>query len=253
MKALEGRRALICGATQGIGNAIARAFAKEGAEVVALARSEDRLQTLNSEIKGDVLVADLDDRASLKIKVQGYLQSKGPIHILVNNSSGPPPGLLLEATEDQFLSAFSRHVLASHLLMQLCLPGMQSSGFGRIINIVSTSVREPIPNLGVSNTIRGATASWAKTLAGELPPGVTINNILPGFTNTPRLATLKKSLTTAHGSPEAVEKIWISHIPEGRIGKAEEIANAAVFLASPQAGYVRGVSLAVDGGRMRSI
>ncbi|HEX4925089.1 MAG TPA: SDR family oxidoreductase [Bdellovibrionales bacterium] len=253
---LNGRRALVCGASQGIGRAIAKAFSESGAEVILLARTREKLEELQRELaprKTIVLEADLDDHRQLEQKVKETIAA-GPIHILVNNAAGPAPGPILNAEADAFLTAFKRHIGAAQLLTRLLLPGMKSAGYGRIVNVISTSVREPIPNLGVSNTIRGAMASWAKTVAGELPPGVTINNILPGYTATPRLESLKKNTSDKRGiSTAEVEREWIQAIPEGRIARPEEIAWAATFLASPAAAYIRGVSLAVDGGRMKGM
>ncbi len=257
--ALHDRHALVCGASAGIGRAAALALARMGATITVLARREARLQDLASELLGagspraEILVADMDDRESLLPKVQGLL-SRSVVHILINNSGGPPPGRLLDAAEEDFLAAFGRHVLSAHLLVKAVLPGMKKAGWGRIINIISLSVREPIPNLGVSNTVRGAMASWAKSMAAEFPPGVTINNVLPGYTDTERLRTLKESIAAGRGvSAGLVESEWVSSIPEGRLGNPEELGSVIAFLASPAASYVRGASIPVDGGRLRCI
>jgi 3-oxoacyl-[acyl-carrier protein] reductase len=173
---------------------------------------------------------------------------------LINNSGGPPSGAIVDATPNDFEKAFRRHVLASQTLVQLILPGMMESNYGRVINVISTSVKEPITGLGVSNTIRGAMASWSKSYSNELPPNITINNVLPGFTNTERLGELKKTLSEQKGiSQEEVEKAWLSTVPEGRLGDPSELGNVIAFLASPAASFVRGVSLPVDGGRTGSI
>lgn len=257
---LTGRHALVCGASSGIGRATALALASRGARVTALARSLDKLKSLVEELRtaggegSGYLVADLDDRGGLERVIREHLAAEGQIKILVNNSGGPKGGPILHATEAEFEVAFGRHVLASHLLVRLVLPGMAEAGFGRIVNVISTSVREPIAGLGVSNTIRGAMASWAKTVSKELPPGVTINNVLPGYTATERLTSLKESTAQRTGrKPAEVEAEWLASIPEGRLAQPEEIAAAIAFLASPAASYVRGVSLAVDGGRLQSI
>ena len=257
---LAGRCALVCGASAGIGRATALALAAEGATVAVLARRADRLEALLPELlaagaeRAIAVVADLDDRDGLIVQLQGLLADVGVVNILINNTGGPPAGPLLEATEEAFLTAFSRHILASHRMVQLLVPGMLASGYGRIINVVSTSVREPIPNLGVSNTTRGAMASWAKSLSRELPPGITINNVLPGFTNTERLDGLRTAVAGRTGKTEdAVQAGWIAQVPEGRLIQPTETAQTIAFLASPAGGAIRGVSLAVDGGRLRSI
>ncbi len=259
-RTLNGRHALVCGASAGIGRAAAIAIAGLGASVTGLARSRDTLETLMPELenagspRARFLVADHDDRPRLRQAVEGLIQREGAVHVLINNSGGPAPGPILEAREEDFLGAFGRHLLANHLLVQLTLPGMRQADYGRIVNIISTSVREPLPGLGVSNTTRGAVASWAKTVAHELPPGITINNLLPGFTATDRLWSLRSKLAQQAGTSEdAVLAQWESKIPEGRVGRPEELGAVIAFLASPQASYLRGVSLAVDGGRMQSL
>lgn len=256
---LSGRHALICGASAGIGRATASEIATHGAHVTALARSKEPLLSLVTEItaaggSADLLVADLDDRELLCDAVSAVLAERGPIHILVNNSGGPPSGALLVATESDFIIPFGRHVLASHLLTQLVLPCMREAGFGRIINVISTSVLEPIPSLGVSNTIRVAMASWAKSMSRELPPGVTINNVLQGFTDTERLTVLGEAVARREGtSLEEVQSGWLADVPEGRLARPAEIAATVAFLASPSGAFIRGTSIPVDGWRLRSI
>jgi len=256
---LDGRHALVCGASAGIGRAAACALAELGAHVTALARSEDALLEVVAEIEagggsGDVLVADLDDRESLCDAIAALLAGSGPVHILVNNSGGPPSGPLLDATEADFIVPFGRHVLSSHLLTKMLLPGMVDAGYGRIVNVISTSVREPIPGLGVSNTVRGAMASWAKSMSRELPPGVTINNVLPGFTDTERLTQLGEAVAERSGtSLDEVREMWLADVPEARLAQPAEIAAAIAFLASPAGAFMRGTSMPVDGGRLRSI
>ena len=254
------RHALVCGASAGIGRATAMALAGQGVKVTALARSRDALETLMPELeragspRARFLVADHEDRPRLKTAVEGLIHREGPVQVLINNSGGPPPGPILEAREEDFLRAFGRHLLANHLLVQLTVDGMRRSGYGRVVNVISVSVREPLPGLGVSNTIRGAVASWAKTLSRELPPQITVNNLLPGFTATERLMSLKKQLAEQSGiSEDEIEARWRNMIPEGRVGRPEELGAVIAFLASPAASYVRGVSLPVDGGRLSGI
>lgn len=245
--ALAGRNALVCGASAGIGRAIACGLRDAGARVWGLARRGEEVARLGL---AGVVAHDLEDLDGLPRALEGL----PPIHVLVNNSGGPPAGPLLDARPADFERAFRRHVLASQRLVQLLLPGMVKENYGRIVNVISTSVREPLPGLGVSNTVRGAMASWAKTLAKELPAPVTINNLLPGYTDTERLAELKAALSARRGvPPEQVEREWLASVPLGRLGRPEEIAAVAVFLASPAASYVRGQSIAADGGRLGGI
>lgn len=250
----------MCGASAGIGRSTALALARRGAQVTALARRADRLEALLPELRAAgapqarAWVADLDDRAGLSAGITRLLAEHGPVHIVLNNTGGPAGGPLLDAAPEAFARAFARHVLSAHLLAQACVPGMAAAGYGRIVNVVSTSVYEPIPNLGVSNTIRGAMASWAKSLSRELPPGVTINNVLPGFTDTERLTSLAEGRAQRSGTTaDAVRTAWLAQVPEGRLAQPEETAAAVAFLCSPAAAYIRGVSLPVDGGRLRGI
>ena len=202
----------------------------------------------------NTLTCDLEDLDSLTISVTKEIEENGNFEILINNSGGPPSGPLIDATPHDFEKAFRRHVLASQTLVQLILPGMKTANYGRIINIISTSVKEPIPGLGVSNTIRGAMASWSKTMSKELPPSITINNVLPGFTNTERLTELKKTLSEQKGiSQEEVENAWLLTVPEGRLADPSELGKVVAFLSSPAASFVRGTSIPVDGGRTGSI
>ena len=260
---LTGRTALVCGASRGIGRATALGLAREGATVVLLARNHSGLAAVRAELSDrdgrghDLIEADLSRPEAAADAVHHWLQENPAVHILVNNAGGPPPGPILEARGDELVQAFATHVLSSQALAQLVVPGMREAGYGRIVNVVSTSVREPIRNLGVSNTIRAAVAGWAKTLSREVAPfGITVNNILPGYTRTDRLSSLVESRARAQGtSPAEVERALRAEIPAGRFAEPEELAAAIVclFLASPAAGYITGVSLPVDGGRIAAI
>lgn len=253
-------RALVCGASQGIGRAIAHALAQDGMNLTLLARSKRELEAVRAEILSkssvevDLVVCDLGILTEVEAVAQELLVRNGTYHVFINNAGGPPSGKILDAKPEDFEVAFRRLVLSAHLLVKAFLPGMVAAGFGRIVNIVSTSVREPIPNLGVSNTVRGATASWAKSLSNELPPGITINNILPGYTRTGRIESLKKNSAQSRGvTPEQIEKEWIEQTPERRLASPEETAGVVSFLCSGKAAFIRGVSLPVDGGRLKSI
>ncbi len=257
---LDGKHALVCGASAGIGRAGALALASLGAEVTALARRGEALEALVPELlaagapRARGLVADLERRAELGDTIGRLLAEHGPVHVLVNNTGGPPSGPLLEAEEEDFLVPIGRHLFASHLLVRALLPGMVEAGYGRIVNVISLSVREPIVGLGVSNTIRGAMASWSKTLAKELPACVTVNNVLPGYTDTGRLRSLQEQLAERGGTTlDAVAEGWIANTPARRLGRPDELGAAIAFLASPAAAFIRGVSLPVDGGRLNGI
>jgi len=252
------KKAFVCGSTQGIGRAAAVELANLGASVVLLARNEDSLKQVKDELnqsqnqRHDFIVADFSKPDELKNKVGKYLENNDqPIHILVNNTGGPPAGKALDAKLDEFVAAFQNHLLCNQILVQLLIDGMKAEKYGRIINVISTSVKQPIPNLGVSNTIRGAVAGWAKTLAGELGEfGITVNNVLPGFTRTQRLQSIIENKANKTGdSMERVEAEMKSETPAKRFAEASEVANAIAFLASPAASYINGVNLPVDGGR----
>lgn len=258
---LEDRRAMVCGCTQGIGRAIAHEFADAGATVTLVARNAASLDEVLNELPRpndqphDVMVADFSDPAGLASALEGQLADGRSYHVLINNTGGPPGGPAIDAKPEAFIAAFQQHLVCNQTLAQALVPGMKSEQYGRIINIVSTSVREPIANLGVSNTIRGAVASWAKTLSKELGPfGITVNNVLPGFTDTQRL----DSLMAGRADREGVDKDQLldalaKSVPARRFARPEETAYAVTFLASAHAAYISGVSLPVDGGRLNGI
>lgn len=254
---LKNRRALVCGASQGIGLATAIELSRLGARCILLARNEDKLKQALTQLEGsghEILVCDLSKRQELTQKLEKALQA-GPIEILVHNSGGPKGGPLAAATDDEFLSAFENHILSAQVLAKALVPGMKKQSYGRLIHIISTSVKAPIPGLGVSNTIRGAMASWTKTMAGELGPfQITVNNVLPGYTKTERLEALRKNAAEKNQKTEAdVETQWKSIIPLGRFAEPVEVASAVAFLASPAASYINGINLPVDGGRTSSL
>jgi len=257
---LEGKNALIAGSTQGIGLASAQALASLGANCTLIARNEDALKdavkTLDTSKgqKHGYMVADFSHTEQVKQAAE-QLTSKLPVHILVNNSGGPAGGPITDAKPEAFLAAFQQHLICNHLLVTTLMDGMKAAGYGRIINIISTSVKIPLKNLGVSNTIRGAVASWAKTMANELGQyGITVNNVLPGATATGRLdAIINNKVSKTGMAQDEVEKEMLEEIPAKRFGKPEEIAAVIAFLATPAAGYVNGTSIPVDGGRTGSI
>ncbi|MEP7043806.1 MAG: SDR family oxidoreductase [Dokdonella sp.] len=258
---LTGKHALVCGGSQGIGRAAAIELAALGADVTLLARSRDALETalaalpkIHAAQQHATISADMTDQEDMRAKVEATVNAH-MVNILINNSGGPPGGAANTATPDDYRIAFNQHLLSAQNLLQAVLPGMKTSGYGRIVNVISTSVKEPIRNLGVSNTIRGAMANWAKTLAGELGVhGITVNNVLPGYTQTQRLEQILAERTRATGKQVAdIEQTMLASVPLGRFAKAAEIANVIAFLATPAAAYVNGINVPVDGGRTLSL
>jgi 3-oxoacyl-[acyl-carrier protein] reductase len=257
---LNGRHALVCGGSEGIGRAAARELALLGADVTVLARRAEALQDVVAALprsgaqQHGWIVADVSQTDVLRAQVEALAAGK-PVQVLVNNTGGPPGGPAHDAGVAAFLDAFNKHLVANQTVVQALLPGMRSANWGRIVNVISTSVKEPIANLGVSNTVRGAVASWAKTLSRELAPfGITVNNVLPGYTETGRITQIVRDRAQASGqSEDAILQGMRGNVPAGRFAQPEEIGGVIAFLCSPAAGYVNGVSLAVDGGRMQSI
>jgi 3-oxoacyl-[acyl-carrier protein] reductase len=256
---LKNKNALICGSTAGIGKASAMELADLGVNITLIARNEDKLKKVLSELptnqgqNHNYMVADFSDPNSLKETLSN--NSSRNYHILLNNTGGPKGGPIFNADLSEFTDTFSQHLLCNHLLVQAVVSGMKENGYGRIINIISTSVKQPIEGLGVSNTIRGAVANWSKTLASELGPfGITVNNVLPGATATERLDQIMINVGKKIGkSPEEASEIMRSIVPAKRFAQPEEIAYAVVFLASEAAGYINGINLPVDGGRTKSL
>lgn len=257
---LTGKRAVVCGSTRGIGKATANELAALGANVTLLARNEDLLRVTVNELAADrgqrheYLVADFRSPENVRDVIQLYARNHD-VHILVNNTGGPPGGDAIDASTQEFVDAFSMHLICNHILTQAVVPGMKKSGFGRVINIISTSVKMPIRGLGVSNTIRGAVANWSKTLSLELGPfGITVNNVLPGATMTDRLVDLSRAKAEKAGtSLEQVLEQMKEEIPARRLASPHEVAAAVAFLATPAASYINGINIPVDGGRTGSL
>ena len=257
---LEGKRAVVCGSTQGIGKASALELALLGASVTLIARNEEKLVEVMGKLKTSVqqqhnyLVADFDFPNDLK-KIVSQFASTHVTHILVNNTGGPGAGLAIDAPVEEFLKAFQNHLVCNQILVQALVPGMKEEKYGRIINIISTSVKTPIQGLGVSNTIRGAVANWSKTLSVELGPfGITVNNVLPGATMTQRIESVLQEKSNKTGkSLEELKRDMIAEIPARRISEPHEVAAAVAFLASPAASYINGINIPVDGGRTKSL
>ena len=257
---LRGRHALVCGGSEGIGRAAAVELAQLGADVTLLARREQALRDAVEALpcvggqRHALLVADMADAEALRIAVEA-LATERPVQILLNNTGGPPGGPAHAATTVAYLEAFQKHLIANQTLLQTVLPGMRAAGWGRVVNVISTSVYEPIANLGVSNTVRGAVASWAKTLSRELGgDGITVNNVLPGYTRTQRLDQILADRSKASGqSQDEVARSMLATVPAGRFAEPHETGGVIAFLCTNAAAYVNGQSIAVDGGRMQSI
>ena len=257
---LKGKRAWVGGASAGIGAAIAAQLAAQGASIILAARSEEALRTLAKTLTTDqgqqhlVAVVDYSQLDDLHELVKQHSDEE-QVHIVINNTGGPPPGLAHQSHTRNFQSAMMQHLYAAHEVTTGFIPGMKEAGYGRIINIISTSVKQPLPNLGVSNTVRGAVANWAKTLANELGQyHITVNNILPGATATGRLSSIISNKAEKTGEAEnEVAAHMQNQIPLRRFAKPEEIAYAAGFLASEAGAYINGINLPVDGGRTSSL
>lgn len=256
---LNNKYALVCGSTAGIGKATALALAEEGVQVTLIARNEDKLKATLTELpqhrNHDYIVADFSNPNDLKEKVEAYVKDNHGFHVLVNNTGGPKGGPVFSAAVDEFEAAFTQHLKCNHVLAQAVVPFMKKENYGRIINVISTSVKQPLDGLGVSNTIRGAVANWSKTLANELGQfGITVNNVLPGATGTDRLTEIIKNKSVKTGKTEEESaNAMKSAVPAKRFAKPEELADAITFLASERASYINGINLPVDGGRTKSL
>jgi 3-oxoacyl-[acyl-carrier protein] reductase len=258
---LTQKTALVCGSTQGIGKAVALELASLGASIVLVARNEEKLKQVAAELPATAgqqhryLAADFSDPENVKAALKAFTDAGNTVDILVNNTGGPKGGPILDADISEFVNTFNQHLVCNHVLVQALVPGMKKKGGGRIINIISTSVKQPLPNLGVSNTIRGAVGNWSKTLANELGAfNITVNNVLPGATNTIRLQSIAevKAEKTGHSVTSVFDEM-AEESPMNRIAQPEEVAAAVAFLASPAASYINGINIPVDGGRTKSL
>lgn len=257
---LTGKRALVCGSTQGIGRAVAYELALLGTSVTLLARDEGKLKEVLKELPSDdteshgYIVADFSSPDKLKIVIEDFLKDH-TVDILVNNTGGPPGGQAIDADISEYIQAFSNHLICNQILVQAVVPAMKDVGFGRIINVISTSVKTPLKGLGVSNTVRAAVANWAKTLSLELGAyGITVNNVLPGYTMTGRLESIINSRAEKEGkTTDLIKEEMVKGIPAARFADAKEIAAAITFLATPAASFINGINLAVDGGSTASL
>jgi len=254
------KNALVCGSTAGIGKATAIELATLGASVTLLARNEEKLKNTIALLPSkegqqhSYIVADFSSPETLK-EVLDKEVAQRTFHILINNTGGPKGGPIINAELNEFENAFTQHLKCNHVLVKAVSPGMKEANFGRIINVISTSVKQPIEGLGVSNTIRGAVANWSKTLAAELGPfGITVNNVLPGATATERLTDILHNVAKKiDGTFEEAETLMQNVVPAKRFAQPEEIAYAIAFLASESASYINGINLPVDGGRTKSL
>jgi 3-oxoacyl-[acyl-carrier protein] reductase len=261
MYSLQNKVALVGGASQGLGAASAHALAAAGATVIVFARTEEKLKAVVKSLPTPLaqthqyLLIDTTNLSASKKTFTQWVEKIKTVHILVNNTGGPAAGLLHETSIEDLKASFESHLLHAHQLVQLLLPGMREAKFGRIINLLSVSIKEPIDDLGISNTIRAAMANWAKTLSRELGPwGITVNNVLPGFTNTERLDYLFSNRASKLGvSKEEITKGVENSIPVKRLGEPKELAAAVCFLCSVEANFINGINLPVDGGQIRSL
>lgn len=257
------QHAIVCGSTQGIGKATAVELTQMGAKLTLVARNEEKLKAVVSELnainqlENDYIVADFSNPNNLEEALANYAAAKPnySFQILVNNTGGPQGGPITQASTTEFLAAFNAHLICNHILVQWVQPKMIANKYGRIINVISTSVKIPLKGLGVSNTIRGAVASWSKTMANELGiHNITVNNVLPGATNTARLQSIIANKANKLSVEEQeIQTEMANEVPMKRVAEPHEVAAAIAFLASPAASYINGVSLPVDGGRTGSI
>jgi len=258
---LIGKHAVVCGSTQGIGLASAKLMAERGAKITLIARNEDKLRSAVKQLSSPMdqmhsyLVADFSKPDVLKNVVTKFIEGGNSPQILVNNTGGPKGGPIIDADVSEFINTFNQHLVCNHVLVQALLPEMKKNGFGSIINVISTSVKQPLNGLGVSNTIRGAVANWSKTLANELGVfNIRVNNVLPGATNTLRLNSIAE--VKAGKTNQSVDEVlgtMAQQSPMQRIAQPNEVAEVIAFLASDRASYINGINIPVDGGRTKSL
>ena len=254
----KGASVVVCGGSDGIGKSCAILFANNGANVTIVARDKSKIENVINGLNSDqgqshnLVCVDFNDPNELQRVIHDKLDKE--IDILINNSGGPHGGLLEDSSLEEFKVAFDRLMLSSQVISSFALRNMKKQKYGRIINIISTSIKQVIPGLGVSNTIRGAVAQWGKTLALEVGEyGITVNNVLPGYTKTDRLAELSLEKSKALNiTQDKIEEIWAESTALKRLAMPEEIAHSILFLASDKASYITGHNLAVDGGRYKT-
>lgn len=257
---LIGKKAVVCGSTQGIGLETAKTLASLGANCILIARNEEKLKNACKQLSNDAnqnhtyLIADFSKPEELKATITNFAKTTN-VNILINNTGGPKGGPIVNAETEEFINTFNQHLICNHILVQSLLEGMKAEGYGRIVNIISTSVKQPLDGLGVSNTIRGAVANWSKTLANEVGQfNITVNNVLPGATDTVRLKDIMENKANKTGKTvEEIKENMANQSPMKRIAQPQEVANAVCFLCSPAASYINGINVPVDGGRTKSL
>ncbi len=257
---IAGKTALVLGGSKGLGRGVAQALAAEGVAVSIMARGQEAIDKTVAEINSSGgraigVAADLADWSSVERAVEVTRQKLGPIDILLNNSGGPPPSPVIGVSPDLWEAQFRQMVLVFFRLTDLVLPDMRARKWGRIINVASESVVQPIAIIGISNTLRASVVGWAKTLSGEVArDGITVNTLLPGPFATDRIASVTKMRAQKENvSVEEVTKRIASNVPVGRIGDPAEFGAIAAFLASPWAGYITGSMIRVEGGTIKSV